>query len=139
MLFGERNFVVLFFFLIFFFPLDWCWTMIDLQYCWSHSKVIQLYIYKYLFFLKLCSHLGYYRIGTDFTGLYSRSLVIMHFKYSVIASLKWVTAAISNMRLVPCMCFRLGPFLFRSPPTKWQPVPGNSFKFSLPISSSTVG
>ena len=27
-----------------------------------YSKVIQLYIYMYLFFFKLFSHLGYYRI-----------------------------------------------------------------------------
>ena len=31
-----------------------------------YSKVIQLYIYMYLFFLKFFSHLGYYRILSTF-------------------------------------------------------------------------
>ena len=41
------------------------WSIVDLQCCVTaevDSKVIQFYIYIYLFFFKFFSHLGYYRI-----------------------------------------------------------------------------
>ena len=36
-----------------------CFTMCLLQ---IYSKVIQLYVYMYLFFFRFFSHIGYYRV-----------------------------------------------------------------------------
>ena len=46
----------------------------------GYSKVTQLYPYRYPFFLKFFSHLGYCRILRQ--GLYSRFLLVICFKYS---------------------------------------------------------
>ena len=41
-----------------------------------YSKVIQLYIYMYLFFFKFFSHLGYYRVLSRVPMLHSRCLLV---------------------------------------------------------------
>ena len=46
-----------------------------------YSKISQLCIYVYLFFFKLFSYLGYYRVvNREFHVLHSRSLVVIYFK-----------------------------------------------------------
>ena len=47
-----------------------------------NSKVIQLYMDMDLFFLKFFSHLGITEHWAEFPVPYSRSLLVIHFKYS---------------------------------------------------------
>ena len=47
-----------------------------------YSKVIQLYIYMYLFFFKFFSQLGCYRIVSRVPCAVQYSLLVIHFKYS---------------------------------------------------------
>ena len=48
-----------------------------------YSKVIQLHTYMYLFFFKFFSHIGYYRVLSRVScAIFSRSLLVIHFKYS---------------------------------------------------------
>ena len=48
-----------------------------------YSKVIQLYIYMYVFFFKLFPQLDYYRIVSSVPCvIHYRSLLGIHFKYS---------------------------------------------------------
>ena len=53
--------------------------------CWFqvYSKEIHLYIYTYLFFFKLFSHLGYCsEYWEEFPVLYTRFFLVTYFKYS---------------------------------------------------------
>ena len=43
--------------------------------------MVQLYIYMHLLFFKWFSHLGYYRMSSRVSVVYSRSLLLTHFIY----------------------------------------------------------
>ena len=67
---------------VFLLPFILYWS-IDEQKCFVlqvYSKVIQWYIYMYLFIFKFFSHLDYYKILSRV--LYSRFLLVILFKYS---------------------------------------------------------
>ena len=76
------------------------WTVVDLQCCifQVYSKVIQLYMY--LFFFKFFPHLGYYRILSRVPVLYSRSLLIIYFKYSRVYRSVLVAQTVKNLPAV---------------------------------------
>ena len=90
--------------LLFFFPpfliLLLYWTVVDLQCCifQVYSEMIQLYMY--LFFFKFFSHLGYYRILSRVPVLYSRSLLIIYFKYSRVYMSVLVAQTVKNLPAV---------------------------------------
>ena len=53
-----------------------------------YDKMIHLYIYLYLFIFKFFSHLGYDTIFSSIPcAIYSRSLLIIYFKYSSVCML----------------------------------------------------
>ena len=63
-------------------------NMIDLQYCvvsdiqQSDLYVYNMYIHVYIFFLRLFSMIGYYKILNIVPLLYSKSLLFIYFIYS---------------------------------------------------------
>ena len=63
-----------------------------------YSKVIHLYIYMYLFFFELFSHLGYYRTSCSIPLLYSRSSSEVHFKYSSVFRMHFMYDRSSSMK-----------------------------------------
>ena len=77
--------------LFFFFLKKFYWSRVDLQYCKSLSKVIELYIYIYSFFFRFFTCMGYYRIlsRVPYTigNTYSRSLLVIYFIYSSVCML----------------------------------------------------
>ena len=68
-----------------------CWLMMSCEL----AKLVQLYLYMYLLFLKFASHLGYYGVLSRVPWLYSRSFLFVCFKYSSAYRL------IPNSQLVP--------------------------------------
>ena len=67
--------------LTFYFILEWGWLTMLWQFQ-VDSKGIQPYIYMYPFSLKLPSHPGCHKHWAEFPMLYSRTLLVIHFKYS---------------------------------------------------------
>ena len=96
-----------------------------------YNKVIQLYIYMYLFFFKFFSQLDCYRILSKVSFpvlyIYSRSLLVIHFKYSSVymsvskslavppSTLPPVTTSLfSESRFLFCKWFQLYHFFLDS-------------------------
>ena len=98
------------------------WTVVDLQCCifQVYSKVIQLYMY--LFFFKFFPHLGYYRILSRVPVPYSRSLLIIYFKYSRVYRSVLVAQTVKNLPAVQETWVRS---LGQEDPGRraWQPPP----------------
>ena len=85
------------YFLNLYFILEYSWLTMLCQFH-VYSKVIQLYIYMYLFFFKYFSQF-FFHFNTEywavFPVLYSRSLLVIYFKYSS------VYMSISNSQSIP--------------------------------------
>ena len=53
--------------------------MYNVVYVSGYNSVIQLRIYIYLFFFRFFSHVGFFKIVTEFPVAYSRFLLIIYF------------------------------------------------------------